>query len=289
MDISYELRARVALEGAGFRKAHSLGQNFILDESLISSLLDAAGVGPDDFVLEIGPGAGVMTALLSDRCREVLSVEIDEKLKPVLDAVLEGKENARLEFADALRADLGKLTRAAFGERPFRVVANLPYYITSDAIERLVATELPVSDLCVMVQKEAAERILSRPGMKKWGALAATVDYFGAPEVLCEVSRAAFEPQPHVDSAFLRIRIFEEKPVQAQSDDLMRRVIAAAFLMRRKKLANNLKAAFALSQETALSCLAEAGIDPDVRGEVLDIAALARLSDAIGRRKESKK
>lgn len=289
MDISYELRARVALEGAGFRKAHSLGQNFILDESLISSLLDAAEVGPDDFVLEIGPGAGVMTALLSGRCRKVLSVEIDEKLKPVLDAVLEGKENVRLEFADVLRADIAKLTRAAFGEQPFRVVANLPYYITSDAIEQLVATELPVSDICVMVQKEAAERILSRPGTKKWCALAAVIDYFGAPEVLLDVPRAAFEPQPHVDSAFLRIRVFAEKPVQAQSDDWMRRVIAAAFLMRRKKLANNLKAAFALSQEAALSCLSEAEIDPDVRGEVLDIEGLARLSDAIGRQKEAKK
>jgi 16S rRNA (adenine1518-N6/adenine1519-N6)-dimethyltransferase len=287
LDISYELRARVALEGAGFRKAHSLGQNFILDESLISSLLDAAEVGPDDFVLEIGPGAGVMTALLSQRCRKVLSVEIDEKLRSVLDAVLEGKENIRLEFTDAMRADIGKLTRAAFGEHPFRVVANLPYYITSDVIERLLTTELPVSDICVMVQKEAAERILSRPGTKRWCALAAVIDYFGAPEVLFDVPRTAFDPQPHVDSAFLRIRVFGEKPVRAQNDDWMRRVIAAAFLMRRKKLANNLKAVFALSQEAALSCLAEAEIDPDVRGEVLDIAALARLSDAVGRRKET--
>jgi 16S rRNA (adenine1518-N6/adenine1519-N6)-dimethyltransferase len=281
LDLSYELRARVAIEAEGFRKAHVLGQNFILDESLISSLLDAAEVGPDDFVLEIGPGAGVMTALLSDRCARVLSVEIDGKLKPVLDAVLEGKENVRLEFADVMRINLPKLTREAFGERPFRVVANLPYYITSDVVEALVATSLPVSDICVMVQKEAAERILSRPGTKKWCALAATIAYFGEPEVLLNVPRAAFEPQPHVDSAFLRICVYAKKPVQAESDDMMKRVIAAAFLMRRKKLANNLKAAFGLSHEDAVQCLNGAEIDPDVRGEALDIPALARLSDVL--------
>lgn len=288
MDISYELRARVAIEGEGFRKARTLGQNFILDESLISALLDAAGVGPDDYVLEIGPGAGVMTALLSDRCARVLAVEIDEKLKPVLNAVLEGKKNVRLEFADVLRIDLLKLTRETFDGRPFRVVANLPYYITSDAIEKLVATGLPIADICVMVQKEAAERILSRPGTKKWCALAATIAYFGAPETLMDIPRAAFEPQPHVDSAFLRIAVFGEKPVRAESDEMMRRVIAAAFLMRRKKLANNLKAAFALSHEDAVACLAQAEIDPDVRGEALDIPVLARLSDVLGRRKEAR-
>ncbi len=281
MDISYELRARVALEAAGFRKAHALGQNFILNESLISSLMEAAGVRPDDFVLEIGPGAGVMTALLSDCCAKVLSIEIDEKLKPVLTDVLRGKENVRVEYMDAMRASVTALTHNYFGESPFRVVANLPYYITSDVIEKLVSTNLPITDICVMVQKEAAERILSHPGTKKWCALAATIDYFGTPEVLLDIPRTAFEPPPHVDSAFLRIGVYAEKPVQARSDEMMKRVIAAAFLMRRKKLANNLKAAFSISQEVAAACLAEAEIDADVRGEVLDIAALARLSDAI--------
>lgn len=284
LDISYELRARVALEAAGFRKAHALGQNFILNESLISSLLDAAGVGPDDDVLEIGPGAGIMTALLSERSARVLSVEIDEKLKPVLAEVLRGKGNVRLEFADIMRADLPRLTRETFGRNSFRVVANLPYYITSDVVEKLVATGLPITDICVMVQKEAAERILSRPGTKKWCALAATIDYFGVPELLMDIPRTAFDPQPHVDSAFLRIGMLAQKSVQAQSDDMMRRVIAAAFLMRRKKLANNLKAAFALSHDEATSCLEEAEIDPDVRGEALDIRALARLSDVLSRR-----
>lgn len=283
MDISYELRARVALEGAGFRKAHALGQNFILDESLISALLDAAEVGPDDCVLEIGPGAGVMTALLADRCANVLSVEIDEKLKPVLAAVLEGKENAQIIFQDAMRADLPGLTREAFGERPFRVVANLPYYITSDIVERLITTNLPITDICIMVQKEAAARILSQPGAKNWCALSAAIAYFGAPALLLDVPRTVFEPRPHVDSAFLRIRIHTEMPVQAMNDRMMRRVIAAAFLMRRKKLANNLKAAFALSQEAARGLLAQADIPLDVRGEALDIPALARLSDALSR------
>lgn len=283
MDLSYELRARVAIESADFRKAHTLGQNFILDEHLISALLDAAEVRPDEYVLEIGPGAGVMTALLSDRCARVVSIEIDEKLRPVLEQVLDSRANVRLEFADVMRANLPQLTREAFEGHPFRVIANLPYYITSDLIEKLVATDLPISDLCVMVQKEAAERILSRPGTKKWCALAATIAYFGAPAVLLDVPRAAFEPQPHVDSAFMKIVLYESKPVQAESDAMMRRVIAAAFRMRRKKLSNNLKAAFTSTQSDPIALLKEADIPPDVRGEALDIPALARLSDVLSR------
>lgn len=281
MSISYELRARVALDKNGFRNTHSLGQNFILDQSLMEHLLDLACVGCEDRVLEIGPGPGLLTALMARRCRKVTSIEIDEKLKPVLDEVLADCENANIIFGDAMRLDIGKIVAESMGEGPFRVVANLPYYITTDVLMRLVASGLDVKDICVMVQKEAAERMMSLPGGKKWCAVAATIDYFGSPEELCEVPRAAFDPPPHVDSAFIRINMYDKKPVQAKDDAMMLKVINAAFHMRRKKLTNNLKAVFSISQDAALAALSAAGIDANIRGEALEIAELARLSDVL--------
>lgn len=286
MSISNELKARVALEKYGFRTTHSLGQNFLFDETLLGNLLDLAGVTEQDHVLEIGPGPGLMTSLLADRCARVVSVEIDEKLRPVLDEVVGQRENAHIVFADAMRADLAAVTSEHLGEGPFRVVANLPYYITTDVLLRLVSIGLPVTDVCVTVQKEAADRILSRPGDKQWCASAAVIGYFGRAEILREVPRDCFEPAPHVDSAFMRIALYgDEKPVRALDDGMMKKTVECAFLMRRKKLTNNLKAAFGLGQEDAVSLLTEAGIDPDVRGEVLEIEQLARLSDCLTARK----
>ena len=281
MSVSAELRARVALEQHGFRTAHSLGQNFLFDEGLLNALLDRVGVSGEDRVLEIGPGPGVMTAQLARRCEKVVSLEIDEKLRPVLETVLEGMQNVRVVYCDAMKADISQISRENLGEGPFRVVANLPYYITTDVLLRLVTGGYPIQDISVMVQKEAAQRILSRPGEKQWCAAAAVLAYFGQAQVLEEVPRDRFEPAPHVDSAFLRIELYEEKPVQAQSDDRMLKTIHAAFLMRRKKLSNNLKAAFSLSGEQALAVLQQAGLSPDIRGEVLTMEELARLSDVL--------
>ena len=272
VSVSAELRARVALEQYGFRTAHSLGQNFLIDEGLLNALLDRAGVTGEDRVLEIGPGPGVMTAQLARRCEKVVSLEIDEKLRPVLETVLEGVQNVRVIYCDAMKADIGRISRENLGEGPFRVVANLPYYITTDVLLRLATGGYPIRDISVMVQKEAAQRILSRPGEKQWCAAAAVLAYFGQAQVLEEVPRDRFEPAPHV---------YEEKPVQAQRDDMMLKTIHAAFLMRRKKLSNNLKAAFSLSGEQALAVLQQAGLSPDIRGEVLTMEELARLSDVL--------
>ena len=281
MSVSAELRARVALEQHGFRTAQSLGQNFLFDEGFLNALLDRAGVTGEDRVLEIGPGPGVMTAQLARRCEKVVSLEIDEKLRPVLETVLEGMQNVRVVYCDAMKADIGRISRENLGEGPFRVVANLPYYITTDVLLRLVTGGYPIRDISVMVQKEAAQRILSQPGEKQWCAAAAVLAYFGQAQVLEEVPRDRFEPAPHVDSAFLRIEMYEEKPVQAQRDDMMLKTIHAAFLMRRKKLSNNLKAAFSLSGEQSLAVLQQAGLSPDIRGEVLTMEELARLSDVL--------
>jgi len=278
---SAELRARVALDKHRFHNTHSLGQNFLLSEGLLGMLLDEARLDAGDNVLEIGPGPGVMTRLLAGRCARVLAVEVDRGLEPVLRDVLEGLDNVRVEFADILKTDIDALTQGAFGEPWYRVVANLPYYITADILLRLTAAENTPESIAIMVQREAAERIMSSPGSKQWCALAAELQYYGNARVLAEVAPEAFDPPPHVTSCFICLERHREPVVRPADDRLFRKLIRAAFAMRRKTLANNLKAAFGLDQQAAKAVLASAGVDERVRGESLTLEELCRVADAI--------
>ena len=278
---SAELRARVAIEKYRFRNTHSLGQNFLLSERLLEHLLDEAALSREDCVLEIGPGPGLMTALLSRRCRQVLAVELDRGLEPVLSDVLQGCDNVRIHFGDILKTDVAALTREAFGGGEYRVVANLPYYITADILLKLTALPEPPESICIMVQREAAERIMSSPGSKQWCALAVELQYYGKPQVLAEVPAEAFDPPPHVTSCFIRIDRHESPVVTPKNEQLYRRLIRAAFAMRRKTLANNLKASFGLDQQAAKAVLTAAGLDERVRGESLNHIELCRVADAL--------
>lgn len=278
---SAELRARVALEKHRFHNTHSLGQNFLLSEGLLEHLLDAAELAPEDCVLEIGPGAGLMTALMARRCRRVLAVELDRGLEPVLNDVLAGIENVRVHYGDILKTDVAALVGDEFGGGEYRVVANLPYYITADTLLKLVALTRPPESIAIMVQKEAAERIMSAPGSKQWCAMAAELQYYGKPEVLSEVPAEAFDPPPHVTSCFMRIDRHKAPVVTPKDEQVYRRLIRAAFAMRRKTLANNLKAAFGLDQQRAKAVLAAAGVDERARGEALSLEELCRVADAI--------
>lgn len=275
------LRARVALDKHGFRTTRSLGQNFLLDDRFLAGLLDEIDVRPDDCVLEIGPGAGVMTALLAERARRVLAVELDERLAPVLSDVLAPHGNASVEYCDFLKCDVDALTARALGEG-YRVVANLPYYITADILTKLVETKNPPQSIAIMVQKEAAQRLMSEPGSKQWCALAATVRAYGRAEVVEEVPPERFDPAPHVVSCFLKIDAWDAPIISPRDEALYRRVVQAAFAMRRKTLANNLKTSFQLSQTQAQAVLSAAGLDDRVRGEALSLAQLADVSDALG-------
>ena len=280
-NISAGLAARLALEKHGFRFTHSLGQNFILDDRLIGDILDCAQIEPGRRVLEIGPGAGVMTRLMAERGADVTAVELDETLRPVLESMIGGYGNVRLVFADALKADLGAL----MGDEPFDVVANLPYYIAADLIEKLLTAAPKPSRATVMVQKEAAERMTAAPGGKTWCALAATVQYFARCEVAMMLPPSAFTPPPHVDSALLQLTPYgENAPVRAADDEMMLRTIRAAFAMRRKTLVNNLTSAFSMPREEAITLVESLGLDARVRGEALAIAQLAALSDKLGAR-----
>ena len=271
--------ARTALEKNGFRFTHSLGQNFILDEALISRIADAAEVLPGDRVLEIGAGAGVLSRAMSERGALVMALEIDRGLEPVLREVLSGTD-VRVEFADVLKCDLEGLTSRAFGGASFDVVANLPYYITADVFLLLVKSRLPIRRMTVMVQKEAAERIMASPGTKSWCLLAATVQHFGTPSVLMRVPPEAFTPRPHVDSALLRVEMLPERE-GPEGEAMFLKVAAAAFAMRRKTLVNNLMSAFAMPREKAEALLTSLGFDPKVRGEALTLAELSKLGEVI--------
>lgn len=281
--ISPGLRARVALEKHLFQPTHSLGQNFIMDDDYLNLLLDLAQVGPEDRVLEIGPGPGIMTAHLAKRAKMVLAVEMDEKLRPVLSDVLDGLDNAQLVFGDAMKADLAALVQDKLGGEGYRVIANLPYYITADLIQKMLLTRPMPESMCLMVQREAAERLMSRPGMKNWCAFAALVRVYGECEVLENVPAQRFNPPPHVDSCFIRLNLHRQELVPPETEDMLIRMLRCCFHMRRKTLANNLKACFGLNQEGALRILEDAGLGAQVRGETLEVEEIAGLAMACSR------
>ena len=277
-ELSLSLRARVALEANGFRFTHSLGQNFLLDEDVVDRIVDHANVSAGTNVLEIGPGAGVMTALMARRGANVLALELDRALEPVLNAALEGLPGVRVVFEDALKADLNALVKEAFGaESAFSVVANLPYYITADFLSRAVRMRPAPECVTVMVQKEAAERVLSSPGEKNWCALAATVQYFADAEAVMDAPARLFTPPPHVDSRLIRLSMKKERLLPPDDDEGFVNLIQAAFRMRRKTLLNNLTAAYGLTRERAQEVIEAAGFDARVRGEALTLGELSRL------------
>ena len=281
---SAELRARLSLDKHQFRNAHALGQNFILNEAVIRRLLDGCCIDAADNVLEIGPGAGVMTRMLAERCRSVLAVEIDQNLRPVLDEVLDGAGNVQVVYRDFMKTDVAALTREHFGGEPYRVVANLPYYITADILLRLANCARQPESICIMVQREAAERLMSAPGEKQWCALAAQLQYYGSITVLDEIPPEAFSPPPHVSSCFIRIERHRSDVVSPADKGVFLRLINAAFAMRRKTLANNLKAAFGLDQMSAASVIEDSGLDSRVRGEALTLEELCRVADELAER-----
>ncbi len=256
----------------------NLGQNFIYDEELLEALVRDAGVAKDEDVLEIGPGAGSLTKPLCRAAHRVLSLELDERLIPLLNAFMAGQDNFTLVQGDAMTADL----RAVTGDlrTPFAVVANIPYYITTPLITRLLSSDLPLSRLALMVQKEVAGKILSRPGGEGWGPLAVRCQYFCEPYLAREVPAACFTPAPKVDSAFVVMPVRKEPAVRVRDEKAFFRIVTAAFALRRKTMANGLTASLHLEREEARALMEKAGLDPKVRGEELTIAQLGALADA---------
>lgn len=278
--ISPALRARVALEKHGFTFTHSLGQNFILDDRFMEDIALMSGVGPDDCVLEIGPGPGILTSHLASHARKVMALEIDQKLKPVLADVLQDVENAEVVFEDCMKCDLPALLQDRFGDATVHVVANLPYYITADVIERLLTCGANIGDITVMVQKEAAERLAAEVGEKNYCALAMLVQYYCDVEELMDVPPERFTPKPHVMSRLIKLNRREYGDF-AKDEQFLAKVIKSAFRMRRKTLLNNFSQDFGLARADGEALLTGLGFDARIRGEVLRPEEMAILSDAL--------
>ncbi len=283
-DLSYEARAKGALGREDFRFSHRLGQNFIMDDNVVDEIAACSGAQAGDAVLEIGPGAGTLTAALVRRGARVMAVEVDKNLEPVLKSLLGENENVRLRFGDILKCDLNELHEELSGMRAeggaLRVAANLPYYITSDVLTRFAKSDAEFDSLTIMVQREAAERIMARVGQKQYCLLSALLEWHYDIEAAMELPRTLFTPPPHVDSTLLRLTP-KAAPAQIDDIDTLHKTMSAAFLMRRKTMLNNLSAAFSLSRDEAAQVLEDAGLNKNVRGEALTQNELAALSNAV--------
>ena len=280
-----------------FLKEHGIsakkryGQNFLIEPRVLSKIMDGAGIGGEDYVLEIGPGIGTMTQALCKAAGHVIAVEIDRDMIPLLEENLEGFGNYQIVNEDILKVDILPYILDAFpagyeGPGRFKVVANLPYYITTPIIMGLLEQKLPLDSITVMVQKEVAERMQAKPGTKDYGALTLAVQYYSDAEIIANVPSNCFIPRPNVDSAVIRLKLHDTKPVQPENEEKMFRVIRASFAQRRKTLLNALKndavlAKEGVTKERIEAALSEMQLDPNTRGERLSLKEFARLSDLL--------
>lgn len=257
------------------------GQNFLIDTHVLDKIILAAGVTKDDCVLEIGPGIGTMTQYLAEAAGHVVAVEIDSNLIPILKETLADYDNVTVIHADILKTDINELTQKFNGGRPIKVVANLPYYITTPIIMGLFEGQVPIDNITVMVQKEVADRMQVGPGSKDYGALSLAVQYYAEPYIVANVPPNCFMPRPNVGSAVIRLTRHKNPPVSAKDPGLMFRLIRASFNQRRKTLQNGLNNSpeVPYSKEQIISAIESLGLSPSVRGEALNLEQFAALAN----------
>ena len=261
------------------------GQNFLIDSNVLENIVEAAGITKDDFVLEIGPGIGTMTQYLCESARQVLAVEIDKMLIPILEDTLSEYDNVEVINQDVLKVDIKSLVEEKNNGRPIKVVANLPYYITTPIIMGLFESKVPIESITIMVQKEVADRMQTGPGSKDYGALSLAVQYYAEAKVMLNVSATCFMPSPNVDSAVIKLTRHQESPVEVKDESLMFRIIKASFNQRRKTLVNGLKNSSELdfSKEEITEAIKSIGKEENIRGEKLTLEEFAKLSNALGK------
>lgn len=259
------------------------GQNFLIDEHVLEKIISAAGIGPDDFVVEIGPGIGTMTQYLAHAARGVAAVEIDKALIPILQDTLSAYDNVTVINEDVLKVDLKELAEKMNEGRPVKVVANLPYYITTPIIMGLFESHVPVESITVMVQKEVAERMQAGPGTKDYGALSLAVQYYAEPYIVANVPPNCFMPRPNVGSAVIRLQVHKNPDIRVKDESLMFRIIRASFNQRRKTLQNSLShnPQLGISKEVVARILEEMGLSATIRGEALSLQQFAQFSDLV--------
>ena len=259
------------------------GQNFLIDDSVLTGIVDAAEITRQDCVLEIGPGIGTMTQYLAERAREVVAVEIDKALIPILQDTLSEYDNVTVINKDILKVSIQQIVEEKNAGKPVKVVANLPYYITTPIIMELFETGVPLASVTVMVQKEVADRMQMKPGSRDYGALSLAVQYYSRPELISKVPPSCFIPQPGVESAVIRLTRYQEPPVRVQDEAHMFEVIKAAFAQRRKTLSNAVShmPSLGVTREQVVEALAQLSLPADVRGEALSLEQFAALSDLL--------
>ena len=273
------------LQKYNFNFQKKFGQNFLINTGILEDIIEAAEITKDDFVLEIGPGIGTMTQYLCESAREVVAVEIDKNLIPILKDTLSAYDNVEVLNDDILKVDIKTLAEERNAGKPIKVVANLPYYITTPIIMGLFESHVPIDSITIMVQKEVADRMQEGPGSKEYGALSLAVQYYAHPEIVVNVPPSCFMPQPKVGSAVIRLTRHEQPPVDVDNEKLMFQIIRASFNQRRKTLANGLNnfPGLNLSKEVIQQCIEELGVPVTVRGEALSLAQFAELSNIIGK------
>ena len=271
------------LQKYNFNFQKKFGQNFLIDTHVLEKIIQESRITKDDFVLEIGPGIGTMTQYLCENAREVAAVEIDKNLIPILADTLSEYDNVEVINEDILKVDINRLAQEKNGGRPIKVVANLPYYITTPIIMGLFESHVPIDSITIMVQKEVADRMQVGPGTKDYGALSLAVQYYAKPEIVANVPPNCFMPRPNVGSAVIRLTRHSEPPVQVENEKLMFKLIRASFNQRRKTLANGLGNApdIPLSKEEIQESILELGVPVTIRGEALTLEQFATLSNII--------
>lgn len=267
----------------GFRFSKSLGQNFLIDDSIIDRIIEGANIGPEDYVIEVGPGIGTLTREMASTAKKLMAIEIDKNLIPILSKTLAEFENAVVVNEDIMKADVEKLIAEHLESKSVKLVANLPYYITTPIIMKFLEEGIDVTDIVVMVQKEVAERINAKPSTKEYGALSVAVQYYCDTEIVAKVPRHLFVPQPNVDSIVIALRVRPERKYKVIDEDMFFRVVKASFGQRRKTLLNSLTSMGILSKDDILSALRYSGIDEKRRGETLSLEEFSVLSDNITR------
>ena len=265
-----------------FNFQKKFGQNFLIDTGILESIIDSAEITKDDFVLEIGPGIGTMTQYLCESARKVVAVEIDKNLIPILENdTLKEYDNVRVINEDILKLDINKLVEEENDGKPIKVVANLPYYITTPIIMGLFESHVPIESITIMVQKEVADRMQVGPGTKDYGALSLAVQYYAKPEIIANVPPNCFMPRPNVGSAVIKLTRHEQVPVEVKDEKLMFKLIRAAFNQRRKTLQNSINNSpeLSLSKDQVVEALDKMGLSQTIRGEALSLEQFAELAN----------